>query len=500
MISVRGAREHNLRNINVDIPHNSLTVITGLSGSGKSSLALDTLFAEGQRRFMESLSSYARQFLGILQKPKVDRIIGLSPAIAIQQRMGNTSLRSTVGTATEIHDYLRVLFAQLGVPHCPKCGAAITPQTPEMIIDAVMNLPEGEKIEILAPLVKGKKGEHKELMQKARREGFVRVRIDSKEYLLDDAPQLARYNLHTIEVVVDRLIIKSDIRRRLSDSVETALKIGGNSLVVHKLSGEDLYFSGNYACPNCVQGEEFPKMEPRLFSFNSPYGFCPNCFGLGVMYFDLSQVCPVCLGERLNEYSRAVTLNGKTIVDVGKMSLDSASRFFEDLSANLKGAKAEISRDILKEVNSRLNFLKNVGLGYLNLSRNSMSLSGGEAQRIRLSSQIGTGLTGVLYVLDEPTIGLHPRDNQRLLQALKQLRDLQNTVVLVEHDAEVIKNADYVVDMGPGAGIEGGRVIFQGPFRATYSRRCYQMPYFPQWQIYEFENDIEKSQRYHRHD
>jgi excinuclease ABC subunit A len=464
MISIRGAREHNLRNINVDIPHDSLTVITGLSGSGKSSLALDTLFAEGQRRFMESLSSYARQFLGILQKPLVDRITGLSPAIAIQQRMGNTSLRSTVGTATEIHDYLRVLFAQLGVPHCPKCGAPITPQTPEQIIEAILALPEGEKIEILAPLVKGKKGEHKELLQKARREGFVRVRIDGQEYLLEDAPQLARYNLHTVEVVVDRLVIKKDVRRRLADSVETALKIGGNSVVAHKLGGEDLYFSGNYACPNCVQGEEFPKMEARLFSFNSPYGFCPSCFGLGIMLSDFSKTCPECHGERLNAYSRAVTLSGKTIVDVGKMPLTEALDFFEALQGEIKGEKRKVTEGVLKEIISRIGFLKTVGLGYLNLSRSSVSLSGGEAQRIRLSSQIGTGLTGVLYVLDEPTIGLHPRDNQKLLQALKQLRDLKNTVVLVEHDAEVIRNADYVVDMGPGAGVEGGNVIFQGTY------------------------------------
>ena len=465
MISVRGAREHNLRNISVDIPHDSLTVITGLSGSGKSSLALDTLFAEGQRRFMESLSSYARQFLGILQKPRVDRIEGLSPAIAIQQRMGNTSLRSTVGTATEIHDYLRVLFAQLGVPHCPECGAAITPQTPEEIIEAILELPQGEKIEILSPLVRGKKGEHKELLAKARREGFQRVRIDEKEYLLDDAPSLARYNLHTIEVIVDRLIIKPDIRRRLADSVETALKLGDNSLVVHKLGKGDLYFSGNYACPNCRDGTELPKMESRLFSFNSPYGFCPSCFGLGIMLSDFSKTCPDCHGERLNAYSRAVTVNGKTIVDVGKMSLDEASLFFKELPKTLKGEKLDITRDILKEVNNRLGFLKTVGLGYLNLSRSSITLSGGEAQRIRLSSQIGTGLTGVMYVLDEPTIGLHPRDNQKLLDALKQLRDLKNTVVVVEHDAEVIRSADYIVDMGPGAGNLGGRVVFQGPYK-----------------------------------
>ena len=464
MICVRGAREHNLRKVDVDIPHRSLTVVTGLSGSGKSSLALDTLFAEGQRRFMESLSSYARQFLGILQKPKVDRITGLSPAIAIQQRMGNTSLRSTVGTATEIHDYLRVLFAQLGVPHCPHCGAAITPRNAEQIIEAILELPDGEKIEILAPLVRGKKGEHKELLAKARREGFLRVRIDGENYLLDEAPKMARYNLHDVEVVVDRLVIKSDLRRRLADSVETALKLGNNSLIVHKLSGEDLFYSGNFACPNCQNGEELPALEPRLFSFNSPYGFCQTCYGLGVMYFDLNHVCPECHGERLNAYARSVTLDGKTIVDIGKMSLAEAKDFFGALPEKLTEEQKTVSADILKEVNNRLSFLLTVGLGYLNLSRNSLSLSGGEAQRIRLSSQIGTGLTGVLYVLDEPTIGLHPRDNQKLLDALKQLRDLNNTVVVVEHDAEVIKSADYIVDMGPKAGIQGGEVIFQGTF------------------------------------
>ena len=465
MISIRGAREHNLKNINVDIPHDSLTVITGLSGSGKSSLALDTLFAEGQRRFMESLSSYARQFLGILQKPLVDRIDGLSPAIAIQQRMGNTSLRSTVGTATEIHDYLRVLFAQLGVPHCPNCGSPITPQHPEEIIESILALPEGTKVEILSPLARGKKGEHKELLQKARREGFQRVRIDGKEYLLDEAPALARYNLHDIEAVVDRLMIRPDIRRRLADSVETALKLGDDSLIVHELGKGDLFFSGKYACPNCHDGAELPKMESRLFSFNSPYGFCPSCFGLGIMLSDFSQVCPECHGERLNAYSRAVTLNGKTIVEVGKMPLTEALEFFKTLQSEIKGEKRKVTEGVLKEIITRIGFLKTVGLGYLNLSRSSVSLSGGEAQRIRLSSQIGTGLTGVLYVLDEPTIGLHPRDNQKLLDALTQLRDLKNTVVLVEHDAEVIRHADYIVDMGPGAGTLGGQVIFQGPYK-----------------------------------
>ncbi|MCX7002484.1 MAG: excinuclease ABC subunit UvrA [bacterium] len=478
MICIRGAREHNLKSIDVDIPHHKLVVITGLSGSGKSSLAFDTLFAEGQRRFVESLSAYARQFLGLMQKPRVDQITGLSPAIAIEQRSTATGLRSTVGTATEIYDYVRLLYAHVGVAHCPACGAAIQPQTTDEIIHAIETLPAGTRIELLAPIVRGQKGEHQEVFERARRSGFVRVRVDGRTFALDDVPALARTFRHTVEIVIDRVVVKEGVRERLAESVETALRLADGRVIVARpddrhppptnhwtpLQPGDLLFSKAYACPHCETSSDFEPLTPRLFSFNSPYGACPACHGLGASFADLATPCAACQGARLNPYSRAVRVNGLTVIALTALSVDACFAFLEAL--DLRAAERAIVGDVLKEIRSRLTFLRNVGLGYLTLARKADSLSGGEAQRIRLASQIGTGLTGVLYVLDEPTIGLHPRDNEKLLTTLEALRDLGNTVVLVEHDAETMLRADYIIDLGPGAGAQGGQVVFQGPVPA----------------------------------
>jgi excinuclease ABC subunit A len=474
MICIRGAREHNLKSIDVDIPHHQLVVVTGLSGSGKSSLAFDTLFAEGQRRFVESLSAYARQFLGLLQKPRVDQITGLSPAIAIEQRNTATGLRSTVGTATEIYDYIRLLYAHVGVPHCPVCGAAIQPQTTDEIIHAIETMPAGTRIELLAPVVRGQKGEHQDVFERARRGGFVRVRVDGRTFTLDDAPTLARTFRHTVEIVIDRLVVKEGVRERLAESVETALRLADGRVIVARpddhqppptnrwtpLQPGDLLFSKAYACPQCDTSSDFDPLSSRLFSFNSPYGACPACHGLGASFSDLATPCAACHGARLNPYSRAVRVNGATVIELTNRSVDACFDFIEALA--LRAAERAIVGDVLKEIRSRLTFLRNVGLGYLTLARKADSLSGGEAQRIRLASQIGTGLTGVLYVLDEPTIGLHPRDNEKLLTTLEALRDMGNTVVLVEHDAETMLRADYIIDLGPGAGAQGGQVVFQG--------------------------------------
>lgn len=472
MIQIRGAKEHNLKNIDVDIPHNKLVVITGLSGSGKSSLAFDTLFAEGQRRFVESLSAYARQFLGLMQKPRVDHITGLSPAIAIEQRNRSTGLRSTVGTSTDIYDYLRLLYAHIGVPHCPNCGKKISPQTTEEIINSILKLPEKSKIQILAPVVSGRKGEHKDILKKAKRSGFVRVRINGNISLIENAAISDKNKKHSIEIVVDRIIVKPGIRTRLADSVETALRIGNDKIIVatenkkieklRSLQPGDILFSKAFACEFCDSNFEFDRLAPRIFSFNSPYGMCKTCHGLGI---DLSHwadfaPCTECNGARLKPYSRAVTVRGKNIVDFTNLSIDKCYDFINQLNLSIEEHK--IVGEVCKEISQRLKFLIDVGLGYISLARRSGSLSGGEAQRIRLASQIGTGLTGVLYVLDEPTIGLHMRDNEKLLATLTHLRDLGNTVVIVEHDAETIMKADYLIDLGPGAGVHGGSVIHQG--------------------------------------
>ena len=576
MIRVRGAREHNLKNINVDIPRDKLTVITGLSGSGKSSLAFDTIYAEGQRRYVESLSSYARQFLGQMDKPDLDSIDGLSPAISIDQKTTGRNPRSTVGTVTEIHDYLRLLWARTGVPHCPNCGREIRKQSVDEIADAVCRYPEGTRIQVLAPVVRARKGEHRDILEKAAKSGYVRVRIDGEMYELEDTPALNKKQKHSIEVVVDRLIVRDgkDFRQRVSDDIETATQQSAGLVIVSRLGGdapEEALFSMNYACPDC--GISMEELTPRMFSFNSPFGACPLCDGLGThmvisedavfpdgrltlregglnaMGFDgqggmasqylkamgkkygftldtpvgklkedarhailygtgdekitieyegargpmtystafegviptmerryretssegmreayeeymAEELCPACRGQRLKPEARAVTVGGKSLPQVSEMSIEDCREFFRSLQ--LEGSRAIIAGRILKEIDARLGFLTDVGLGYLTLARAAGSLSGGEAQRIRLATQIGSALMGVLYVLDEPSIGLHQRDNAKLIATLKRMRDLGNTVIVVEHDEETMYAADHIVDVGPGAGVHGGYIVAEG--------------------------------------
>ncbi len=564
-IIIRGARVHNLKQINLRLPRGALIVFTGISGSGKSSLAFDTIYAEGQRRYVESLSAYARQFLEQLQKPDCDYIEGLSPAISIEQRTAGSNPRSTVGTTTEVYEYLRVLFARVGVAHCYNCGRKITRQTSQEIVDRILAFPEGENILILAPKVRGRKGEYKEIFKEMQREGFTRTRVDGKLVELDKAIKLDKDKKHTIEVVVDRLTIDPKIRKRLADSVETALKVGNGTLVISNKS--DQLFSELYACVECAISYEEPS--PRNFSFNSPYGACSACNGLGtkleidpdlvmpdktkpvinaiepwrrggrgyLLYyrgllrevanyynFDLDTPfnkldkrtreiilygceaeiwgrnyegmiphlerlfhqteseyvkeevnkymsvlpCPKCNGARLKPESLAFKIGGKSIYDITKMSVKDAKKFFTSLSLSEK--EMAIARQPLKEITSRLQFMVDVGLDYLTLDRASSTLSGGEAQRIRLATQIGSGLVGVVYILDEPSIGLHQRDNAKLLESLKALRDLGNTLIIVEHDEATIRTADYIVDLGPGAGKDGGEVVYAGPIEGLL--RC----------------------------
>ena len=568
-ILIRGAREHNLKGIDLALPRNALIVMTGLSGSGKSSLAFDTLYAEGQRRYVESLSAYARQFLEQLQKPHVDHIEGLSPAIAIEQRTAGGNPRSTVATQTEVYDYLRLLFARIGVPHCPRCGRTIQRQSSQEIVQQILRLPAGRILLLLAPVVRGRKGEYQELFRQIQKQGFVRVRVDGILHELSSPIRLNKKLTHTIEIVVDRLQISPDpeIRQRLTDSVETALKAGKGILVVSTTAGskttpsQDLLFSEQYACPAC--GTSMAELEPRLFSFNSPYGACPTCHGLGtkpevdldlvipdssrsiaegaiepwrrggrgyILYhrallrefaretgIDLTapfrrypepvrrkilygapqieiwgrpfegilpnlerlfresdsdfvkeeiskymsvQPCPGCRGTRLKPEALAVTVAGKSVVEVTSMTVAQTLSFLD--SFQLSDRETAIAAQVLKEIRRRLEFMMNVGLDYLSLDRPSSTLSGGEAQRIRLATQIGAGLVGVLYVLDEPSIGLHPRDTDRLLNTLKTLRDLGNTVIVVEHDENTIRAADFIVDLGPGAGKHGGEIVAAG--------------------------------------
>ena len=570
-IKIRGARAHNLKNINVDIPRDKLVVITGLSGSGKSSLAFDTIYAEGQRRYVESLSSYARQFLGQMDKPDVDQIDGLSPAISIDQKTTSHNPRSTVGTVTEIYDYLRLLFARVGHPHCPKCGKPITQQSVDQMIDQIRELPERTKLLVMAQVVRGKKGEHKKVLAHIRHEGYVRVRIDGEVMDIGEDIQLEKNKKHTIEVVIDRLVVREGMESRLADSIETALKLGEGVAYVQIVGGELLMFSENFACVDC--GISLPEITPRMFSFNNPYGACPVCTGLGShMEFDEELVvpdaslsvgggvfaplsknlhsyamcvmkailenrgysletpwqeldkktkqallygsgeerfhfrytnmfgedkeyfvpfegvmpllarryhetdsdemresyenymteipCKACHGARLKPETLAVTVGGKNIDEVTRMTIREADAFFTQLT--LTPRETKIARQILKEIHARLNFLLDVGLDYLTLSRSAGTLSGGEAQRIRLATQIGSGLQGVLYVLDEPSIGLHQRDNNRLLATLKHLRDLGNTLIVVEHDEDTMYAADHIIDIGPGAGAHGGRVVAEG--------------------------------------
>ena len=572
-IFIKGAREHNLKNVDVELPRNKLVVLTGLSGSGKSSLAFDTLYAEGQRRYVESLSSYARQFLGQMEKPDVDYIEGLSPAISIDQKTTSKNPRSTVGTVTEIHDYLRLLYARIGIPHCPKCGREIRQQTVDQMVDQVLALPERTRIQVLAPVIRGRKGEHVKVLEDLKRDGYVRVRIDGEMRELDEEIHLEKNKKHTIEAVVDRLVVREGMNKRLTDSLETAMKVSGGLIVLDVIDGEEMLFSQNYACPDC--GISLEELTPRMFSFNNPYGACPTCSGLGTlmrmdpelilpnrdlslnegalrvtgwnsgadgsifnMYLaamaerygfsldvpvkDLPREaldallygtkgeklslhyerdgrtttysapfegvipslerryretnspgmreeyeaymsnipCPDCRGQRLKPVSLAVTVGGLNIAALSDLSVRKARSFLSQLTRTEK--EERIARQILKEIDNRLGFLCDVGLEYLTLSRSAGTLSGGEAQRIRLATQIGSSLMGVLYILDEPSIGLHQRDNDRLLQTLKHLRDIGNTVIVVEHDEDTMRQADYIVDIGPGAGVHGGEVVACG--------------------------------------
>ncbi len=546
-IIIHGARQHNLKDIDLKLPKNSLIVITGPSGSGKSSLAFDTIYAEGQRRYVESLSAYARQFLGLMEKPDVDSIDGLSPAIAIDQKTTSKNPRSTVGTVTEIYDYLRLLFARVGKPHCPECNNIIASQSAEEISEQILRFPEGSKIQILAPVVRGKKGEHKDLLEKINRMGFPRVRVDGNIYLVEDVPKLEKNKKHTIEIVIDRIIIKEGIRTRLNDSIEQALKLGDGIVIINNLSDNiDHIFSEKFACPQ--HGFSIAELSPRLFSFNSPYGACPECKGLGIIhkididtlvdynraviesfritdsfYFkyikgiiydiiyyhginkftkfrDLPEnikdelileivphlerkyletdnekqraelekfirevKCPVCKGSRLKKEALYVLIEGRSIWDIVRMNILESYRFFEGFERSPMSEKDRIiGEKIIKEIKERLKFLIDVGLDYLTLERSATTLSGGEAQRIRLATQIGSKLSGVLYVLDEPSIGLHPRDTAKLINTLKELRDLDNTVIVVEHDPETIEEADFIVDMGPGSGVYGGEIVAVG--------------------------------------
>ncbi len=572
-IIIKGAKEHNLKNIDIEIPKDKLVVITGLSGSGKSSLAFDTLYAEGQRRYVESLSSYARQFLGIMDKPNVESIEGLSPAISIDQKTTSKNPRSTVGTVTEIYDYIRLLYARIGVPYCPNCGKKIEKQTIDQIVDSVLELPESTRIQILAPVIRGRKGEYKKLLEDFQKEGFVRARVDGAIVDLNDDIDIDRKKKHNIDIVIDRLVIKQDIRARLTESIETAMKNANNLVVVDVVGGKELLYSGNYACPDC--GISFEELSPRMFSFNNPMGACPTCTGIGYlmkmdedliipdknltlyngvkafgastmkkgdtiakMYFeaiakhykvDISKPikdlpksfldkilygtgdeeiefeyetafgvrrnkvpfegviptlerrhretksqgmlqfyemymsnmeCPECHGARLKKESLAVRVGDKNINELTDMSIAHIKEYINNLTLSEKDAM--IADQILKELNTRLQFLIDVGLDYLTLSRSAATLSGGESQRIRLATQIGSGLTGVMYILDEPSIGLHQRDNDKLIATLKKLRDLGNSVIVVEHDTDTMYAADEVIDIGPYAGVHGGKVMAQG--------------------------------------
>ncbi len=468
-IIIKGAREHNLKNLDLEIPRDQFVVITGLSGSGKSSLAFDTMYAEGQRRYVESLSAYARQFLEQMGKPDVDSIEGLSPAISIEQKNTSRNPRSTVGTVTEIYDYFRLLFARIGHPFCHNCGEPITAQTVQQMVDSIRDLPSGKKIQVLAPIVRGRKGEYKKELLDARRAGFVRVRIDGEVFELAETIRLNKQQKHTIEIVIDRLIMKSDeaFSRRLADSVEMALKLANGLVGILTEDRQVSLYSEHLACIQC--GVSYPEITPRIFSFNSPHGACPACDGIGfsvgaacpeVENVTFADLCSICHGARLRPESLAIKIAHHSIADITRFSIQDANEFVGSL--DLSERERFIGQRILKEIRERLQFLINVGLDYLTLDRPSATLSGGEGQRIRLATQIGSGLVGVLYILDEPSIGLHHRDNRRLLQTLLRLRDMGNSVIVVEHDAETMLAADHILDLGPGAGVEGGYLVAQG--------------------------------------
>ena len=464
-IIVKGARVHNLKNIDVKIPRDRLVVITGPSGSGKSSLAFDTIYAEGQRRYVESLSAYASQFLKQMQKPDVDSIEGLSPSIAIEQKTTTRTPRSTLGTITEIYDYLRVVYAKIGSLNCYRCGNPITAQGIQQIISSVVGLPHGTRLQILSPIVMGRKGEYKKELYEIRRKGFIRARIDGEMADLTREVKLNKHKRHNIDVVIDRLVIKPGIDRRIAEAIELAMRL--KDVVVVNIIGEqkDLLFSRKLACPKC--GISYPEINPRFFSFNSPYGACPKCKGIGFKnmveeeeYADNLKLCLSCNGLRLRKEALGIRINGLNIGELSDMSIKAAINFFENL--RLDKREQIIVSKVLKEIKERLIFLDKVGVGYLALSRPAFTLSGGEAQRVRLATQIGSSLTGALYILDEPSIGLHPRDCGRLLDSLCKLRDMGNTVIVVEHDEDTIRRADHIIDMGPGAGIHGGCVVAEG--------------------------------------
>jgi excinuclease ABC subunit A len=469
-ISIKGARQHNLKNISLNIPRDKITVITGPSGSGKSSLAIDTIYAEGNRRYVESLSPYARQFIEQVQKPDFDSIEGLSPAISIDQKTVTRHLRSTVGTVTEIHNYMRVLYTKIGTPYCYNCGQPISSQDIEHMLKSVLNLPQGTKIQILSPLIRGRKGEFKKELEQMRQEGFVRARIDGVVVSLTDDLRLRRQQRHNVEIVIDRLIIKHSVNRHIQQAIDLALRYSDTVIINIMDEQRDIFYSKTLACLQC--GISYPEIEPGLFSFNSPKGACSACRGIGYSVDeqsldthkdyngDVGAVCTVCKGSRLRKEALGVKIGGLSIADFSALSIDKAYDFITTLRLN--DNQLTIARRILKEVRERLNFIQKVGLGYLTLDRSSLTLSGGEAQRIRLASQIGSSLTGALYVLDEPSIGLHPRDFDRLLDSLRDIRDNDNTVLIVEHDEDTIRGADYIVDMGPGAGQKGGWVTACG--------------------------------------
>lgn len=464
-IIIKGAREHNLKNIEISIPRDAITVITGPSGSGKSSLAIDTIYAEGQRRYVESLSAYARQFLEQLQKPDVDSIEGLSPSIAIDQRTVSKSPRSTVGTITEIYDYMRVLYTRIGKPYCYNCNTLISKQEAKDIIQSVMLLPQGSRLQILSPIIRERKGEYRKELQEMRREGFIRARIDGKMMDLTQDIVLKKHKRHTIEIVIDRLIIKLGIERQLKDAIETALSYS-DTVVINLIAGDrDMLFSKTAVCPNC--GISYPDINPMFFSFNSRQGACPRCNGLGFENLDEDsealedkKYCRLCNGSRLRKEALSIKIQDINIGEFAQMSVSDALFFVKNLT--LTDREQTIAFRVLKEVRDRLHFLEKLGLEYLTLDRSSLTLSGGEAQRIRLATQLGSSLTGVLYILDEPSIGMHPRDCKKLLESLASIRDAGNTLVVVEHDEETIRWADYIVDMGPGAGLNGGWIVASG--------------------------------------
>ena len=479
-IIIKGAREHNLKNINIELPRDKMIVFTGLSGSGKSSLAFDTIFAEGQRRYIESLSAYARQFLGRLDKPDVDEIEGLSPAISIDQKSHSSNPRSIVATITEIYDYLRVLFARVGKPYCPICGSEIKKMTNEEIVDVVVDISKNntelKNIVILAPVVRGRKGEYYQMLYDFLRAGFSEIRVDGVFRSLRDRIELERYKQHTIELVIDRMPAQIDFsskenRLRLSEAIETALKYGKN--VVSIITNKETILSAQFTCPN--DGFSFPEIEPRLFSFNSPYGACPECHGLGTKDIWSDEICPICKGKRLREESLNVLIKDKNINQITAMSIEESYNFFSKMIFKNK-SEAEIAEAPLREIKSRLKFMIDVGLDYLTLDRRAGTLSGGESQRIRLASQIGSRLVGTLYILDEPTIGLHQRDNEKLINTLKELRDIGNTIIVVEHDEDTIRSSDYLVDIGPGAGVNGGYIVAEGPTAQLLSPKAKTYP------------------------